>query len=135
MKLNIKLQKPFLQEINALDKEYYSIFGIPLKEKNKLFSFIQNNLTDDCYFVYKEGNTKFNHKLEIIQKNDIVRYFNEDYVIYSLTSLDFLSIDIFDDSPYNVEGYELTVTGKFVDILKKITDIFEFDYKESRLPK
>jgi len=134
MKLNIKLKQSFIKEINSLDKKYYSIFGIPLKEKNKLFSFIENNLTDDCYFVYREGHTSFNSKLEIAHRSDIINYFCGDYVIYSLSTLDFLSVDTFDASPYNVEGYEVAATGKFVDILKQVAEIFEFDQKDSKIP-
>jgi len=134
MKINIKLKNLFIQYADSLDREYFSIFGIPLKDENKLFSFIENNLLDEYFFVYKRGSTKFNDKLEIVQKKDIIKYFNDDYVIYSLDSLDFLSIGTYEASPYNLEGYEITATGNFINILKSIMHTFEFDQKESRLP-
>ena len=135
MKINIKLKKLFVKHINSLEREYYSISGIALEDKTKLFVCIQDYLSNDSFFLYTSGSTDFNDKLEIIFHKDIVEYFHEDYILYTIDTLDALSISFCEDSPYNFEGYEIVVTGKLVPILELLMHTFEFNHEESILPK
>jgi hypothetical protein len=137
VKINIKLKLLFTDYINTRDrKESFSVSGVNNNDKDELLRFVDELMNDDAYFVYKKGSTKFNDKLEVVLKKRILEYFNNNYIIYSIDTLDLLMIGEYSgfNKGESVEGIDIDATGKFKEIIQKISQKFKFDVDESKLP-
>ena len=131
MKINIKLKIKLIELILQKNRFGGNITGIPMKKKEELYHFILEQLADPLYIVYKEGN-KYNSVLQIVCKEELKKYFELEYDICSLDTLDVLNVSalpLLDDSLV----MEVYTAGKFNFLLNRLKENFEFDKTESRL--
>jgi hypothetical protein len=134
MKINIKLKIKIIDFLlNHKSKESHCISYLPLEDQEKIFSAIESYLKDDSYFVYKDG-TKFNSELLVVPKNKMRNYFNNDYIIYTIDTLDTLSVGETDSLEMGTM-LEIYTTGRFDKLLYNIKDICVFNAKESKFPE
>lgn len=138
MKVNTKLKFLFVELINTkVSKKRFNIVEISYSERARLIKFIYDLMVDDAYFVFTEGSTKFNEKLEIILRSDIQKYFSNNYIIYSLNTLDYIRVGDYEgfNNGKSVEGIDVDVTGAFTSVVNEISKNFVFNIDESKLPK
>jgi hypothetical protein len=135
MKVNFKLKLLFEDYIQSCNLEnLFCIHCVSIEDKDGLFRYIQSLLKDDTYFVYTSSHNKYTSKLEVVRQLDIINYFDKNNIIYAIDTLDMIDITFYEDSPYNTKGYEICATGKFAEIIKKLSLEFQYDKSESNIP-
>ena len=135
MKVNIKLKNDFVKYIRS--KKSFMISGMLPEKKDEIYKKIVSLLDKENYFVYREGSTKFNDKLMIVSKTDILNYLDRKYIIFDVETLDYMTAWI--PEAYLPDGsdgecIEIDANGVFEKILILLSEEFEFNKIESKLP-
>jgi len=136
MKINFTLKNLFVKHIKSImqNKKVYSISGISVNDKEKLLVFLKNNIVDKILFVYEEKSNKYQEKLYVISIDDFISFIDSNNIFYSVDTLDFLNIFEYGHCQDIEDGIEVCATGKFAEIIKKLSLEFQYDKSESNIP-
>jgi hypothetical protein len=79
------------------------------ERKTEVCRFLIEGIEDEYLFSYREGSTKFNGELRIVDNASAVSNLENGCIIYSIDTLDFVMVGEY-------EGFGSEETGKALDI-------------------
>lgn len=133
MDLNIKLRMVFEEYLKSKKTNSFRVIeAIPINDASQVLMYLAKIIQDNAFFMYKEGSTKFNSELKIVQKSDVINYLNSGYKMYSIDTLDFIMVGEYEghDGKEEIKGVDIDCSGKFEKYLIEISDNFGYKTKE-----